>query len=652
MSSNNELADAGTPVLSPLPAVVDYAPIITLPVNSPAPSGSAVSEWFEIVNSGPDDGVSQVFWNAYISVDTNPGNSGDDLIDSGSITPPAGGGGSSGPIAIDAGSWPTVGADTPYYLVVEVSASDEPGGNTSNNDDAAEFTITRPDVDYVVTSVSNLNTPANTSGTISENLQIQNIGGDNGSETVLWEARVSPDQNFNGSDIFVQAGSIGPLGAGVTSAAITISGTWPVDSGEYYLVVHVSAGDETDSTNNDGASGLFEVNAALVDYTVTSVSSTFTTVTTNSAVSESFVYKNAGNTAGTAEVSYVAYASVDVVWDVGDPVIGGESLGIGSWLGAGLSSADIPISAFWPAGAGTYYLIVEVDAGTDDTNDANDRLAVGPFTVNAPPDYEVTVPAFPATSYGGNLAELISTASSDHGGSPVHQIQITEVDSNIGLHAITWKIYQSDDPLLDGLDVEVAGATIPPVVAGMPAIIDVDFPLPGSSGLWYYIVTISAGDDADLMNNSLTVGPVPVWEISGNAEADTAENDNTLGSADDFGILLNAGDTVFFDGLIDEDTLWDLFLVRTGPGTTEFQIRATWDPSPPAGDYLDLYLFDDTGAQVGSSIDTASSEEPLGGGYWTPPAVAGNSVYYLAAISLASGGNVGKAYTIEVIAGP
>ncbi|MCK4515462.1 MAG: hypothetical protein KAU31_09405, partial [Spirochaetaceae bacterium] len=287
----------------------------------------------------------------------------------------------------------------------------------------------------------------------------------------------------------------------------------------------------------------------------------------------------------------------------------------------------------------------------DDSNAANDRLAVGPFTINDPPDYVVTVPAFPVISYGGHPSEPASTASSDHGGSPTHQIRIEEIDSNDGLQDITWKIYQSDDPFLDGLDVQAASGTIPRLLGGTWAVVDVDFALPGTWGYWYYIVTISAGDDADISNNSLTVGPVPVWEISGNTEFDTDEDDIYISQAEDFAVLLNPGDNVFFNGLIDLDTMRDSFIARTGPSTTEFQIRATWVSSPPK-DNLALQVFDETGAFVDQSNEAGNNMEPDGGGYWTLSGLTPDSFYYVDTIATAPGGDVGDDYTIEIIAGP
>jgi hypothetical protein len=620
-------------------------------------SGTPVSETFTITNILPDDGVSQLFWSAYISLDTTAGDLGDDLIDAGSVDPPDGGG-PTGSISIDAGAWPTVGEDTTYHLVVEVTASDEPPGNTANNSSSASFTITSPDVDYIVTSVSNFGTPVAISSAVNEQLYVRNDHPDAGSETVYWDARASlADDTYDITDTPIKSGTIQPLAGNTTSTVINITGTWPSAGGEYYLVVRVSAADDTNTTNNDGASGIVEVDAPLVDYTVSSVTSDFPSVTTDSGVSEVFIYRNSGGNSGTLEVSYNAYVHTLPVWNPGDPVIMTKALGVGSWLSAGSSSAEIPIGGLWPSAADTYYLTVAVSA-TDNSDTTNDHLTVGPFTVSDPPDYTVSVPAFPVIEYGGHPTESISTASSDHLGSPTHQILITETDSNDGLQVITWSIWESTDQYLDGGDNPIASGTIPRLLAEDSVAVDVDFGLPETWGYWYYIVTVTAGDDSDVSNNSITVGPVPVWNVGSdtlpidatdNAEFDTDEDDIYTNLADDFGVLLNPADTVYFNGLIDENGMRDSFIVRTGPDVTQFDILSTWD-SDPKKNNVDLYVFDEFGIFVDSSTSSGDNMEP-DGGYWNLTGLSSNSFYYVDVISLATDG-LGDNFTVEVIAGP
>jgi len=507
--------------------------------------------------------------------------------------------------------------------------------------------------DYVIDLLSR------TSGTVAGQqvtgeFIVTNAGEGNGSHDLDWNIYASLHSSFDAADDhLVDQGSHPAMNTGVTSDVIEFQGFWPADPDTYYLIVVVVATpDDPFVSNNELAdSGTAVTSPPLVDYAVTLVSRTFTAVSTSSAISEIFTYRNAGSTAGTVAVDYTVYASSSPTWDIDDDVVGGDSLGAGSWLGAGASSAEMPISAFWPATAGTWYLTVEVNS-TEESYDLNDRLTVGPFMVNDPPDYTVSVPAFPAIDYGGNPTELISTASSDHGGSPLHQIQITEIDSSSGLQDITWKIHQSDDPFLDGLDLQVAGGTIPRLVADGSTVIDVDFSLPGSWGYWYYIVTISAGDDSDISSNTATVGPVHVWQAIGNAESDTDEDDILVTDADDFAVLLNPGDNVVLSGLIDQITMRDSFLIYTGQATTEFQIRATW-VSAPDEDNLNLFVYDESDLIVDSSTDSGLvNEEPNGGGYWTLPGLTPSSFYYIEAVSLAPGGDVGNDFTIEVLAGP
>ena len=222
---------------------------------------------------------------------------------------------------------------------------------------------------------------------------------------------------------------------------------------------------------------------------------------------------------------------------------------------------------------------------------------------------------------GGNLSELISAA----GGGP-HSFQIQETAGFDGNQTISWTTYISVDTVLDGSDTIRDFGTIAALTAGSTsAVIQFDDNLPAFYGYYYIIIQLTAGDDSNIANNSYTSSRISVWQTSGNIESDQNENDTYLSMAEDYAILLNPGDTVQIDGIIDEYTFNDLFLVTTGSLTTGLDISLTWITGD---DDLDFYLYDETGTSVGSSAETANDSEPAAPP-WSSPVLSSNAVYYV-----------------------
>ncbi len=126
---------------------------------------------------------------------------------------------------------------------------------TTNNTWLAPDAITlapKP-VDYVVPSVGH------TSGTVagsavngSFTVKNQSLTA-GGSATVYWRAYASADTTAGSNDFLLQQGSRAALAADTTSSAIGFSGTWPTTSGDWYLVVEVSASDDIDLANDVGS---------------------------------------------------------------------------------------------------------------------------------------------------------------------------------------------------------------------------------------------------------------------------------------------------------------------------------------------------------------------------------------------------------------
>lgn len=528
----------------------------------------------------------------------------------------------------------------------------------------ASVTIVDPDrlfIDYRADSISweegNL-----TDGSVSGTFSFSNVGDDLGTHDVDWQVFASQDPSFDILDTTdahrIDTGTDPPLGAGESSGPVLFTGIWPSEGGDYYLFVRLyTTPNDVNTGNNEARSSVVEVNPPLTDYTVPEVTSTFGSVTTGSSISERFKYRNIGNADGAAQVSHSVYISLDDDLDTGIDtlVVDSQPVGDPTGLAATTTSAYVDIDGFWPGTAGTYHLIVAVDAA-DDSNVDNNWTAAGPFSVSEPPDYEVSAPAFDVLDYGGNLSESIVAAATDHGGSGTHRIRITELSLNGGLQDITWAVYASTNTTLDGLDTQVAGDTIGALAGGASVTIDLSYNLPDSWGYWYYIFTASAGDDSNLSNNTVIVGPVHVWSNASdaNVQTDVGFNDLSPVDAKDFRVLLNAGDTSYFNGTMEQDEFRDGFTVYTGQDTEYIDVLITWPAPAPQNDNMNFRVFgsgalilDDEGSNphlVTESLSSDPSKEEKNNIDVDP-----SDRYYVVPISKGSDGQ-GYEYRVEVTA--
>jgi hypothetical protein len=70
---------------------------------------------------------------------------------------------------------------------------------------------------------------------------------------VTWIAYASTSNVLDASAFQIASGIQGPLAGLATSAVIPFSGVWPLHYGSYYLIVSVSAPEDSNSGNNSGA---------------------------------------------------------------------------------------------------------------------------------------------------------------------------------------------------------------------------------------------------------------------------------------------------------------------------------------------------------------------------------------------------------------
>ncbi|MBI9099237.1 MAG: hypothetical protein JEY91_12200 [Spirochaetaceae bacterium] len=495
--------------------------------------------------------------------------------------------------------------------------------NVGTTSDAAITVQPPPDIDYEVTSVSNNTPAADVSTAISgENFIIENTGSDDGNSSVTWTAYASTDQILDITiDTFISSGNIAALTASGSSGAITLTGTWPATAGAYYVLIKVASSDETDTFNNYSSSGLFTISptsGSEPDYTVSNVSHNFITVTMGSPVSETFDLTNIGfitgtSTGGIGGVEWEAFVCDSAYFDGSEKSLGTGTTG---FLAAGASTYNIPISTTWTWTGmitGMYYLIIEVTDVGDGTRESiisNNTSYAGPFTIYDPPDYEVTAPVLPIVTIGGNLNENLFSAAENQ----QHTFTITESAGNGGQETINWTAYRSTDEYWDELDPVVDSGSMPPLTGSGSSLITIDefntYSLPATSGYYYIMLQIEAGDDSNSVNNFYLSGPISVWETP-ISDLETTLDGLIAGNVVDYSIMLHPGDILIINGKMDDTAgFFDNYAIRTSSATNTLDIEVTWS----AACDLDLYLTDSLGT-VASSIDTSNiSESPISTG--------------------------------------
>ncbi len=258
-TSNNETASSIIPI-----SIVDYT------ISNPTFPSSGVTDGafngdFAITNSGTAVGNQTIDWDVYLSID--------DTYDAGDTPIGAGGTGTQDPLAagtsspvIDfSGNWPsTIGT---YYLIIVISAADD--SNTSNNETASS-PIPIGIVDY---TISNPTFPSSgvTDGAFNDDFAITNSGTAVGNQTIDWDVYLSIDDTYDAGDTPIGAGGTGtqdPLAAGTSSPVIDFSGNWPSTIGTYYLIIVISAADDSNTDNNETPSLPIPISAQAVRISV------------------------------------------------------------------------------------------------------------------------------------------------------------------------------------------------------------------------------------------------------------------------------------------------------------------------------------------------------------------------------------------------
>jgi len=482
-ASGSSVAVSGT-----APGDVDY--IVDSVTNTGGTTrGQALSGEFLYTNQGADNGSETVYYNVYVSTDAVLNVGTDPMVDSGTVA--ALNGGTSAPVpTVFGGTWPS--SSGTYYLIVRVSSSDDV--STSNNSKASSgIAVSAPNIDYSVTSVSNVGATA-TGGAIDGEFTVQNVGGANGASTAYWSAYLSTNTTLEiGTDPVLDSGTLGTLGAGATTGPVSFSGTWPSGAGTYYLIVRVTADDDVNNSNNTAASAAVTTTAPQIDYFPAGITNTGGATAGGTLDGEFAIQRNAGDPA-TATVHWRVYLSTNTTLEIGtDQIIDSGNIAA---LSPGGVHGPIGFGGTWPSMPGTYYYIVSVDAG-DDINPANDVLAGSGITVTAPDvDYVVSS----VTNLGGTTT----------GGAISGEFQIQNSGLDPGGYMVYWTAYVSSDSNYDAGDTVIDTGSFSPLGAGFGMSVGFGGTWPGTAGDWYLIVRAEAWDDVDSTSNTKASAAVTV----------------------------------------------------------------------------------------------------------------------------------------------
>ena len=357
------------------------------------------------------------------------------------------------------------------------------------------------DIEYRVDSFTAINPAPDAGSAIGESFTLRNDGLDDGGASINWAAYVSQDNSpgLSGGDRIIDSGSASAL-AGGGDAVIPLGGYWPVTAGTWYLKVREWADDEL-TPGEWFVSAAFTVQPVSagsdVDYYV-SIAPAGGSAQLGDSVSGSFTARNQGTDAGSSPVEWSAYISADQVYNTGDILV---DSGTFSALGAGASSASIPINDGTWSAAGNWYLLVRLQAADEVNTSNNIRASSSMYNVTDPgasdPDYKVS--------------DISMYAPFVTSGSPVEEsFSIANIGTN-GTENVTWTAYASSNTVPDPGE-EIGSGTVGPLNAGqtLSNIPTLGAAWPAIPGEYYLIIAVSASDEVNSDDYAVSAGRVTV----------------------------------------------------------------------------------------------------------------------------------------------
>lgn len=481
VSAFDDTAGMGAKVLASSPIIVS-GPLYNVAVGAPTgtnTTGSAVSGTITISNGGNGNGASPISWAVYASI-SNTLSAGDSLLASG--TTPA--------LAFTAsislpytGVWPSVAGS--YYIVATAQAADDATVGMAASGSAVA--VAGPS--YIVMTPVPAPTGNTTGGAVSGSFTVNNTGTGTGSSPVSWSVYASLNSTaaITTGDSLIEFGTTPALGPGASSSpSPTYAGTWPTVAGAYYIKVQVQSTD-------DPQGGVFVSSSTTAvagpTYSVTAVPPP-TGTTAGGAVSGTFTIKNTGIGDGVSPVSWSEYASTTTTIGANSVLIESGSI---AGLAAGASSSP-SYSGTWPSVAGSYYIVVRVQAA--DAVTIGTLASLSPVTV-AGPTYTVTaVPAPTGTTAGVGVSGTFTIKNTGIGN---------------GVRSVSWSMYASSNPTIGAGAILIASGSIPAgLAAGASSTPNYSGTWPAAAGTYYLIASAQAVDAATigtLASSPITVTP-------------------------------------------------------------------------------------------------------------------------------------------------
>jgi hypothetical protein len=494
INSGNDIGSTAAPVTvtGAPPADINYT--VAAPVNTGSTTaGDTLSGTFQVTNAGTVAGSQDVYWTIYRSDDATLDTGTDPIAAMGSRAA-LGAGGSA--VVGYSSTWPA-GTWT-WHLFAVVSAGDDV--NPLNNQSAGTSVgVTAPDVDYA--PAAPINTGGTTAGeSLAGTFQVTNTGAAAGSQTVFWTVYRSPDATLEtGSDPVVAVGSRAALGPG-GSAVVPYTGTWPAAAATWHLFAVVSAGDDNDAGNDDSTGTSIGVAAPAADYDVLSVVNTGGTVA-GYPLAGFFTATNLGPHDGTQAVPWRVYLSTDNNYDAGIDLLIASGVIASPGLDVAEPSGNINFAGTWPNGAGSWYIVVVLDAG-DDQTPANDEEPSVLIPTTAP---NVNYDVLTVTNTGGTTA-----------GDPMAgEFSVRNVGAALGTSTLYWIAYRSDDAILTiGTDYAIDSGSTAALPDFNPLTIPFGNAWPSAIVVetYYLFVSVFAADDISSANDTdmsavVTVNP-------------------------------------------------------------------------------------------------------------------------------------------------
>jgi len=534
---------------------VDYR-ITSISNTSENHVGESISGTFTLDNEGTDDGTVGVSWKMYVSTNTTV-DVGDTLVDSGTESAMTS---AEAPRSVAfSGTWPS----TPdsYYLVAEVSAADdEAAGNDGDNTTfTGPFTVHYREVDYQIPSVSHLS-GTGAGSTVDGEFELDNTGTDDGLADITWKVYASTNATVDAGDALIAEGTESAMDSADPIQTINFSGTWPFEPQLYYLVVEVSASDDSqagkDGNNQTATASQIDVVAADVDYYADGISAS--NGAAGGPLSCDFTLNNGGTDAGASAVTWNLYVSANAALDAGDYL---ADFGTAGPLAAGPSSALVtPGAASWPSISGDYYLIVEIESLEDIAagNDGNDLTVSGSTFTAAAPDVNYTV----------NLVNFVAAGSTYTPDGAVNgSFQFMNNGSSDGTQPVSWEAYASLNPTLDAGDSLIdSGSGLAALPAGPPGSGSIAFSgrWPLDYGNYYLLVRVMSSDEVDPLDN---VGSSGATEAVGYFDESLYEPNNDYTTLTDFydpGVTFKAGMSIEVTGTMSPTDMDDILAFNTG----------------------------------------------------------------------------------------